>query len=67
MDEATSGLDNETERAIFEGIRRLKGQKIMIVIAHRLSKVQHFDRIYRMEQGKIVEEGSPQQVLKKVG
>jgi len=37
----------------------------MIVIAHRLTTVQHCDRIYRLQQGKIVEEGTPDQVLKK--
>ena len=67
MDEATSALDNETELEIVEEIRRLKGKKTMIVIAHRLSTVQHCDRIYRLEQGRIVEEGSPQQVLKEAG
>ena len=64
MDEATSALDNETEKEIVNEIQRLKGQKTLIVIAHRLSTVQHCDRIYRLEQGKIVEKGSPDQVLK---
>ncbi len=54
MDEATSALDNETEKEIVAEIQRLKGQKTMIVIAHRLTTVQHCDRIYRLEQGKIV-------------
>lgn len=63
MDEATSALDNETEREIVDEIQRLKGHKTMIVIAHRLSTVQHCDRIYRMEKGRIVEEGTPEQVL----
>jgi len=63
MDEATSALDNETEKEIVAEIQRLKGQKTMIVIAHRLTTVQHCDRIYRLEQGKIVEEGTPQQIL----
>jgi ABC-type multidrug transport system fused ATPase/permease subunit len=65
MDEATSALDNETEKEIIAEIQRLKGKKTMIVIAHRLTTVQHCDRIYRLEQGKIVEEGTPEQVLKK--
>jgi ABC-type multidrug transport system fused ATPase/permease subunit len=65
MDEATSALDNETEKEIVEEIKRLKGQKTMIVIAHRLTTVQHCDRIYRLEQGRIVQEGTPEQVLKK--
>ncbi len=63
MDEATSALDNETEKEIVAEIQRLKGQKTMIVIAHRLTTVQHCDRVYRLEQGRIVEEGTPQEVL----
>jgi ATP-binding cassette, subfamily B, bacterial PglK len=55
MDEATSALDSETEREIIEEIERLKGEKTMIVIAHRLATLQHCDRIYRLEQGRIVE------------
>ena len=43
--------------------RRLKGQKIMIVIAHWLITVKHCDRIYRLEQGLIIEEGTPEQIL----
>ena len=65
MDEATSALDDLTEKEIVEEIELLKGSKTMIVIAHRLNTVQHCDRIYRLENGKIVEEGSPEQVLKK--
>ena len=64
MDEATSALDNETEKEIVAEIQRLKGQKTMIVIAHRLSTVQYCDRIYRLEQGRIVEEGTPKETLK---
>jgi ABC-type multidrug transport system fused ATPase/permease subunit len=63
MDEATSALDNETERNIVAEIQRLKGQKTMIVIAHRLSTVQGCDRIYRLDNGKIVAFGSPEEVL----
>ena len=44
MDEATSALDNETELEIIEEIKLLKGQKTLIVIAHRLSTVQHCDK-----------------------
>ena len=55
MDEATSALDSETEREIIEEIECLKGKKTMIVIAHRLTTLQYCDRIYRLEQGRIVE------------
>ena len=63
MDEATSALDSETERGIIEEIRLLKGQITMVIIAHRLTTVQHCDRIYRLEDGRIVESGPSQTVL----
>ena len=63
LDEATSALDNETEWEIVEEIKRLKGQKTMIVIAHRLSTVQNCDRVYRIEQGKIIDYGTPEKML----
>jgi ATP-binding cassette, subfamily B, bacterial PglK len=63
MDEATSALDNETERVVIGEIKRLKGLKTMIVVAHRLTTVQHCDRIYRMEFGRIVESGTAEQML----
>ena len=63
MDEATSALDNKTEEEIVEEMKRLKGQITMIVIAHRLSTVKHCDRIYRLEQGKIIGEGTPEEIL----
>ena len=55
MDEATSALDNETEHEVVSEIKRLKGVKTTIVIAHRLTTLQHCDRIYRLEKGQILE------------
>ena len=63
MDEATSALDDETEQEIVEEIKLLKGQKTLVVIAHRLSTVQHCDRIYHIENGRIIKSGTPDQVL----
>ena len=63
LDEATSALDNETEQEIVEEIQRLKGYKTMIVIAHRLSTLKHCDRIYKIEQGKIVDYGPAEKML----
>ena len=63
MDEATSALDDEAEKEIVEEIKRLKGKKTFIVIAHRLETIKHCDRIYRLEKGKIVEHGTYQQVI----
>jgi ABC-type multidrug transport system fused ATPase/permease subunit len=65
MDEATSALDNETEREIVEEIRRLKGQKTMIVIAHRLTTVRYCDWIYRLQDGRIVEQGTYDRVVRR--
>ena len=58
LDEATSALDTATEREIVQEMQRLKGNVTMIVIAHRLSTLQHCDRIYKLERGEIVEVGS---------
>jgi ABC-type bacteriocin/lantibiotic exporter with double-glycine peptidase domain len=64
MDEATNALDDSTEREIVEEIKHLKGKITMIVIAHRLTTVQHCDRIYRLENGCMVEEGHTKHVLR---
>jgi ATP-binding cassette, subfamily B, bacterial PglK len=64
MDEATSALDHETELEIISEIKRLKGLKTMIVIAHRLNTLQHCDRIYRLHKGCIVEVGPPEKILR---
>ena len=63
MDEATSALDNDTELEIVNEIKLLKGDKTLIVIAHRLSTVRHCDYIYRIDKGKIVEEGTYESVV----
>ena len=63
MDEATSALDDETEREIVRAIQDFKGNKTMIVIAHRVSTLQHCDRIYRLSEGRIVESGTYQEVI----
>ncbi len=62
LDEASSALDAETEQDIMQAIRSLKGKTILIV-AHRLSTVEHCDTIVRLEQGKISEQGVPQKML----
>lgn len=63
MDESTSALDNETEREIVEEIRLLKGTMTLIVIAHRMTTVPLCDRLYRLDKGFIVRQGSCKQVL----
>ena len=56
LDEATSALDNETEAAIMESINRLQGRKTLIIIAHRLQTIEKCDIVYRVENGKVVQE-----------
>jgi ATP-binding cassette, subfamily B, bacterial PglK len=63
FDEATAALDNETESLVNEAIESLSGKKTMIIIAHRLSTVEHCDRIYLMEKGGIIAAGSYQEVV----
>ena len=63
LDEATSALDNETEAMVSEAIRALSGTKTMIIIAHRLTTVEHCNRIYEMEKGRIVRVGSYQEIV----
>ena len=63
LDEATASLDQDTEAEIVAEIQRLKGEKTLIVIAHRLSTVRHCDIIYRLERGRVVECGSYSEVV----
>lgn len=67
LDEATSALDSESEALIQDALWKLMENKTAIVIAHRLSTVQKMDRIIVMEEGKIVEEGSHSELIKKAG
>jgi ABC-type multidrug transport system fused ATPase/permease subunit len=58
LDEATSALDSESERCIQESIDSIKGQITVVLIAHRLSTIQNADKIYVLDKGGIVEDGS---------
>jgi len=64
MDEATSALDNETQRSIQKAIENMKEEYTILIIAHRLSTVIHSDRILFVENGKVIGEGSHQELLK---
>ena len=61
FDEATSALDNITQKTVSESLDRLKCTRI--VIAHRLSTIRHCDRIIVLDRGKIVEDGSYEELL----
>ncbi len=63
MDEATSSLDGETERDITTAIESLRGEKTMIIIAHRLSTVRRCDRVVILENGKVADIGSFDELL----
>lgn len=58
LDEATSALDTDTEQEVMAAVNALSGEKTLIIVAHRLSTVAHCDRLYRLEYGRIVEEGA---------
>jgi ATP-binding cassette, subfamily B, bacterial MsbA len=67
LDEATSSLDTESERIVQDAINKLMQNRTCIVIAHRLSTVQHADEIIVMEKGRIVERGTHTGLLQSGG
>ncbi len=67
FDESTSALDVHTESDLFEALQGFLHERTIITIAHRLSTVQSSDYIYVMKEGKIVEEGKPQLLVKEEG
>lgn len=67
LDEATSALDTESERLVQDAITKLMKNRTTLVVAHRLSTIQHADEIIVMQQGEIIERGTHTQLLEKAG
>jgi len=67
LDEATANIDSETEELIQESLQKMMNISTMLIVAHRLSTIQHSDKIIVMQQGEIKEMGSHQDLLKKEG
>lgn len=67
LDEATSALDYESERAIQQNMRRISAGRTVFVIAHRLSTVRNANRIITLEHGRIVEDGSHDELIRSNG
>ena len=63
LDEATAALDNESERLVQDALQMLMPDRTTLVIAHRLSTIEHADQVLVMDQGRIVERGTHQQLL----
>lgn len=67
LDEATANIDTETEKLIQESLKKMMNIGTTIVVAHRLSTIQHADVIIVMRKGKIIEQGNHQNLLKNKG
>jgi ATP-binding cassette subfamily B protein len=67
LDEATANIDTETEILIQDSLEKMKNIGTMLIVAHRLSTIQHSDNIILLSKGKIVEQGNHQELLQKKG
>ncbi|MFA5573962.1 MAG: ABC transporter ATP-binding protein [Brumimicrobium sp.] len=64
LDEATSALDSETEKEIQTNIDQIKGDYTILIIAHRLSTIRNADKVYMMDKGEVIGEGSFEELYK---
>ena len=67
LDEATANIDTETELLIQDSLEKMKNIGTMLIVAHRLSTIQHCDNIILLDRGIIVEQGTPQELLARKG
>ena len=67
LDEATANIDTETEQVIQKSLLNMMNIGTMLIVAHRLSTIQHSDKIICLQHGKIIEQGNHQELLKKRG
>ena len=67
LDEATANIDTETELLIQDSLEKMKNIGTMLIVAHRLSTIQHCDNIILLDQGVIVEQGTHQELLSRKG
>ena len=67
LDEATANIDTETEILIQDSLEKMKNIGTMLIVAHRLSTIQHSDNIILLSQGQIIEQGNHQELLKQKG
>jgi subfamily B ATP-binding cassette protein HlyB/CyaB len=67
FDEATSALDYESEHIIQSNMRKISNGRTVLIIAHRLSAVRHADRIITVERGRIVEDGTHDELMQRAG
>lgn len=67
LDEATANIDTETEALIQDSLSKIKNIGTMLIVAHRLSTIQHSDQIIVLQNGEIIEKGNHQELLKKKG
>ena len=66
FDEATSALDMETEDDVMQEIKKIKGSKTLILIAHRQDTLRFCDRIFELKDGKVINEGTPKEILNNI-
>lgn len=67
FDEATSALDNESEKVVQQALEKIGQEKTVIAVAHRLSTIQDYNRIYVLSEGELVESGTHEQLMQRGG